>query len=663
MRSRHKRRETGIKQTDNHAYEAVDAAALRPLSRWQRIRVLGIYLLLPALFIYAVQATGALDYLEQKAFSLRMGIYTARNRDLTNEARKRIVLVPISDTTFRDPQFRRLGRPPVPRSYHARVIRELRRAGAAVIVFDMLFDLPQAHDNSLVAAAREANAASTPVVWACFWSRDQQRLIFPLSQLQEASPHMGHTRTPYAAQEPQVNRFETYMRNSGRTMPALSVEAVRLAFNEPLPVWRGNMWRAGSLAIPANRDGTFTISFFGRAEETFPLVPYEQIYNGAVDDPAYRANRFFENKIVVIGDVTRLGNDYHPSPIGTMAGLEIHAHAMATLLENAFVHQAPAWTNTLALGLMALLAYLIATVCPVRYVIPLTATALLLYFMANLWLFSDAALNVELVAPLLVTVLVTLCAVTERGWREERERKRVRSALDQYVSPQLAASGAPTGTVTLVFADLEGSSALSENHGAAFEKVRAIYFGLLRDAVRRWNGFEVETAGDSLFAVFAVAADAVQFAVDAQLSMARQTWPGEVGAIRVRIGMHTGEPFMGRDRNRLTYRGPATNRAARVTSVARGGQILLSEATRNAIETARDSDVPPHITVVNRGQHTLRGVGAENLFQACHAELPCDFVQPADESPTPHSSDADLSPDLAALLKSTDTDANTQSSL
>jgi class 3 adenylate cyclase len=276
------------------------------------------------------------------------------------------------------------------------------------------------------------------------------------------------------------------------------------------------------------------------------------------------------------------------------------------------------------------------------------------------WCFSDAALNVELIAPLLATVLVTLCAVTERGWREERERKRVRSALDQYVSPQLAASGAPTGIVTLVFADMENSSTLSESHGAAFEKVRTVYFGLLRDAARRWNGFEVETAGDSLFAVFAVASDAVQFAVDAQLSMARQSWPREVGTIRVRIGMHTGEPFMGRDRNRLTYRGPATNRAARVTSVARGGQILLSEATRNAVETARDREVPPHITIISRGQHMLRGVGAENLFQACHAELPCDFAMPADESQTPHSSDVDLSPNLAALLKGADTAADSK---
>jgi CHASE2 domain-containing sensor protein len=270
------RRESHVK----HSYEEVDAAVLHPLSRRHRIRVLVLYFLLPALFVHFLQAAGALDYLEQKAFGLRMGIYTTRNSQLATEARKRIVLVPIADSTFLDAKFKRLREPPVPRSYHARVIRELTRAGAAVIVFDMLFDLSRPHDNALVKAAREAKAASTPVIWACLWNRDQQQFIFPLRQLQEASPHLGHARTPYAAQEPQVNRFETYVRNGPQKVPALSVEAVRLALNESLPVRRGDMWRAGSLAIPANPDGTFTVSFFGQAGETFPSVPYEQSTTG-----------------------------------------------------------------------------------------------------------------------------------------------------------------------------------------------------------------------------------------------------------------------------------------------------------------------------------------------------------------------------------------------
>src|SRR5687767_1515645 len=98
----------------------------------------------------------------------------------------------------------------------------------------------------------------------------------------------------------------------------------------------------------------------------------------------------------------------------------------------------------------------------------------------------------------------------------------------------------PTGIVTLVFTDLEGSSEFSEKHGAAFEPVRMEHFRLLREAAAAWNGYEVETAGDSIFIVFSSASHAVQFAVAAQSAMAEYSWPTEIGSIRTRIGMTTG---------------------------------------------------------------------------------------------------------------------------
>jgi hypothetical protein len=189
--------------------------------------------------------------------------------------------------------------------------------------------------------------------------------------------------------------------------------------------------------------------------------------------------------------------------------------------------------------------------------------------------------------------------------------------------------------------------------------VRALYFGLLRDAVRRWNGFEVETAGDSLFAVFASAADAVQFAVDAQLSIARQTWPSEVGdnsgAYR-HAHWRTVSWAATATVSRIAARRQIERRvslplptAVRYCSVKRRAMRSKRRATGKCRHTSRSLVVD---------STCLRGVGAEHLFQACHAELPCDFALPADESQTPHSKDADLSPDLAALLKKTDTDTN-----
>src|SRR3712207_4581306 len=115
------------------------------------------------------------------------------------------------------------------------------------------------------------------------------------------------------------------------------------------------------------------------------------------------------------------------------------------------------------------------------------------------------------------------------------------------------ASEYPTGTLTLVFTDIEGSSQLSERHRGGFEAVRVEHFRLLRETLQQWGGFEVNTAGDSIFVVFAKASDAIQWAVAAQLALIGYQWPPAIGAIRVRIGMHTGEPFFSQSEGRPNY--------------------------------------------------------------------------------------------------------------
>ena len=190
----------------------------------------------------------------------------------------------------------------------------------------------------------------------------------------------------------------------------------------------------------------------------------------------------------------------------------------------------------------------------------------------------------------------------------------------------------PTGTVTLVFSDLEGSSKLSEEHGASFEAPRMEHFEVLRAVLARYGGCENETAGDSLFAIFAEASSAVQFAVEAQRAMAAHSWPAHIGNLRVRIGIHTGTPFIGEDHGHPTYRGPATNRAARVQSAAHGGQILISADT-----ALLATDLPPEISLLDCGLHRLKGVGEMQLWQVCHPALPAVFPPLDTLSPERHN--------------------------
>src|SRR5947208_8189004 len=99
----------------------------------------------------------------------------------------------------------------------------------------------------------------------------------------------------------------------------------------------------------------------------------------------------------------------------------------------------------------------------------------------------------------------------------------------------------PTGTVTLLFTDIEGSTHLLQQVGERYADILATCRQLLRTAFQQWNGFEVDTQGDAFFVVFARASDAISAIVDMQRTLATSAWPNGV-RVAVRIGLHTGEP-------------------------------------------------------------------------------------------------------------------------
>ena len=146
----------------------------------------------------------------------------------------------------------------------------------------------------------------------------------------------------------------------------------------------------------------------------------------------------------------------------------------------------------------------------------------------------------------------------------------------------------PSGTVTLVFSDIEGSTRLLSRLGDRYAEVLDQHRALMRSAWSRWNGREMGTEGDSFFVVFASVGDAVRSTLEAQRAMRNRSWPsGEV--VRVRIGLHTGTPLVHGD----GYVGMDVHRAARVASAAHGGQILMTEAARREAgdETLRDGNL------------------------------------------------------------------------
>jgi len=178
-------------------------------------------------------------------------------------------------------------------------------------------------------------------------------------------------------------------------------------------------------------------------------------------------------------------------------------------------------------------------------------------------------------------------------------------------------TGFPTGTVTFLFTDLEGSTRLWEQHPDAMKEALARHDEILRDAIAGYDGHIVKTTGDGVHAAFADARDAVNAARDAQLALGTEAWE-TVGPLRVRMGIHTGPAEL----RAGDYYGTAVNRAARLMSIANGGQVVVSFTTE---ELLRD-ETPDEWSLRDLGEHTLRDLARpERVFQLDHPELDHDF--------------------------------------
>ena len=173
-------------------------------------------------------------------------------------------------------------------------------------------------------------------------------------------------------------------------------------------------------------------------------------------------------------------------------------------------------------------------------------------------------------------------------------------------------SSLPTGTVTFLLADVEGSTALQRDGRVDYPAVIAEVRRILRGALTAAGGQEVDAAGDELLAVFSDAASAVDTAVEAQRGLQEAAWPDDV-RVRVRMGLHTGAPALGEE----GYTGLDVVRAVRIAGAGHGGQILVSAATRGAVQ-----EVP----ALDLGEHRIEGLPEpERIHQLLADGLPRDF--------------------------------------
>ncbi len=190
----------------------------------------------------------------------------------------------------------------------------------------------------------------------------------------------------------------------------------------------------------------------------------------------------------------------------------------------------------------------------------------------------------------------------------------------------------PSGTITFLFTDIEGSTRLLEKLGDQYAVALSQHHEIMRAALRKWNGHEVDTQGDAFFVTFTRAIDAVQCAADAQRAFATHSWtPG--AQLRVRMGLHTGEPLIAS----TGYVGMDVHRAARIGDVGHGGQVLLSQTTRDLVV----QDLPQGLSIRDLDDHRLKDMKyPAPIYQLVIDGLPAEFPPlktkfTGTEAPTP----------------------------
>lgn len=177
----------------------------------------------------------------------------------------------------------------------------------------------------------------------------------------------------------------------------------------------------------------------------------------------------------------------------------------------------------------------------------------------------------------------------------------------------------PSGTVTFLFTDLEGSTKLWEKYPGEMKHALARHDEILRQAIESHGGQIIKNTGDGFHAVFDTGVGGIGAALAAQQALSSASWDEiKPNNLRVRIGLHTGEA----QERSGDYYGTALNRAARIMSVAHGGQTLLSTTTADLVR----EQLPQDTSLRDLGQHRLRDlVRSEHIFQLMHPSLPADF--------------------------------------
>ena len=566
------------------------------------------------------------EYLELKSYDLR---FRLRGEIPTSTD---IILVTIDDQTYASLNQRF----PYPRSLHARLVNNLVKAKARLIVFDFEFDTTQPYDELFANAIENAGNVLLSAKLVSEKKGDFQinRLIRPTPILSSKCVGIGLVGVKKDS-DGFLRQYLLWQKMETRSqlIPSLALQTVN-SFLES--TGQGNLifttleTSINGKPVPKIGENSFLINYRGAAN-SFNTIPYESViddrefnlpYNDTNIFEKLSQRNVFENKIVLIGISTPELADRYLTPFfsyakkQSMSGVEVHANAINTLLNGETIRkQGGFFRLSILILLMVISAFLITALKPPYYNFALIGL-IICYLCFAIFLFINQNLWIDVILPFFQIFLIGFSATTYFYQIELRQQKKLSQFVPQHIlekiknKPELLTPGGQRKELTMLFCDIRGFTAWSKRQEPE-ELVLMIneYFDAMANIITRsgHDGNIKDFVGDGVFAFFGepmVEHHAVK-AVSAGLEMSNrfaelcQKWESEGRSIQAEdsnrsiglaIGINTGYVTIGnfgfKSINMMTYSviGNNVNLASRIVDHAAAGQILIAERTRSLIE-------------------------------------------------------------------------------
>ena len=598
-----------------------------------------------AVLVCLLTLTPPFQTLEHKATDLLFRIRGPQ--DLSDSP---VMIVTISQQAYEEIPYQY----PWPRKLYDRLIDNLNEAGVRAIGLDVMFDVPR--DSTSDRLFAETLAEHENVILAGRISRQDVRRgetdrsqmlkkIDPTPLLKEKNPNPFGVVTNTPDADDVLRRYLLFQDYLDERYYALGLELYRLyeGFNRSTGVLHDTHLGWGPLTIPLARSQAMRINYYGPSG-SFPMVSFEKVIDDSTfqtnfEREAFPINDFnnpktgllqrgvFEDKIVLVGSTVPELHDFHATPFsgaidkGAMAGVEVHAHALQTVIDQNYIYSMPrpwAWTLILVVALI--------TIVVARNLNIWLGLGLLLlfwggYFTACVWLFVAQNYMIAITGPVTAALLGYSGTLGYGYVVEQRQKQRIKGMFQSYVSPALVDRMVERGEepklggeqqhITAFFSDIQGFSTISEQLDAPrLVELMNEYLSAMTDIVNEQGGTLDKYIGDAIVAFYGAPVyfedHAYRACVTSQLMQRKldtlrerwktddRDWPALVHRLRNRIGINTGTVVTGnigsQRRFNYTMMGDHVNLAARCESGAKsyGAYTMVTEYTKAAAEKHGD---------------------------------------------------------------------------